>query len=1040
MRYAETLGFSIGTQMKQFLAFRLDTANQCLWQGGVSHSTDERILLTPKAFSVLQYLVDHAGSLVTQDELLNAVWPDTYVQPEVLKYQVADIRSALGDNARNPTYIETVPRRGYRFVAPVMEASVAVASLTECRCELVGRDEPLRELDARLKRMLKGQRQIVFITGEPGIGKTALADEFQLRAASQVKDIRIARGQCIEGYGGREPYYAVLTAITQLCSGFGGEFIFRLLVDRAPSWAVQFPALLTHEDRGKLQRELVISSGERMLREISDAIEMMTAEFPLLLVLEDVQWAHPGCVDFISAVARGRAQARLMMIVTKRPLDAESPTQPLRLLRQELVSHDLCCEIALQALTENEVGEYLASRLEVDKPPPGLVEVVYSRSEGNPLFMIAVLEHLRQRGYVRKQNGAWQIDVPQDQVDLGVPENMRELIEARISSLTPAEQSALEAASVMGSPFSSTLSAWAARTSADAFDELCEGLTRRRQIIAPAGISRFPDGTVSPNYNFVHELYREVLYNRQSPGRRAKSHRLIGERLERAFESCPREAAAKLAYHFEACGDVGRAINYLRLIAETALRRHSPQTAMTTFRHALDLCSQLSESERSTNETAILEKLASLYIVSFDMRVLETYRRLRRRAAHYGLLETEVRACIDVAYPLSWISTARALVVIERALQLAARSDDAVFQARVRASCLVRRIWASGWNARDADACSEALGVIRQACDPVVVAWHAVDTNFLLWCSSEYREAHRSATESLAILKGEEENPYPNFIYWLSQFVLPWSLLFLGEWGDALAEIGEGIRIVEKNGGQYRLQTLLLYQAWIFLEAMDFTAVQNICESMLPWVMSRARTPWRRFCNVLAGLANAATGDLEQAMKRFLSVRTEMKRETVIHDWYCRILLQSGLTELWIAKGEFAKARTEGEIFLDVTLATAERTWQARAWETNARIAIAQHDMAQAQSCISNALAAMEGFEVPLASWRVYSTAADIRDLLLDKELASQHRETSRSILLNLSDSLHANEAVRQKFLCAATVRRVLEAPKKFADTLQATT
>jgi hypothetical protein len=192
-------------------------------------------------------------------------------------------------------------------------------------------------------------------------------------------------------------------------------------------------------------------------------------------------------------------------------------------------------------------------------------------------------------------------------------------------------------------------------------------------------------------------------------------------------------------------------------------------------------------------------------------------------------------------------------------------------------------------------------------------------------------------------------------------------------------------------------------------------------------VMSRARTPWRRFCNVLAGLADAGTGDLEQAMEGFLSVRTEMKRETVIHDWYCRMLLQSGLTELWIAKGDLPKARTEGQVFLDVTLATAERTWQARAWETQARIAIAEDDMAQAQLCISNALVVMEGFEVPLAAWRAHSTAADIYEMLSNTEAAAGHRETSRSILLKLSDSLHAKEAVRKNFLSAPAVRRVLE-------------
>src|ERR1700686_2830700 len=109
--------------MKEFPPFRLDTVNQCLWR--VDAGNEERVRLTPKAFAVLRYLVEHAGRLVTQDELLEAVWPDTFVQPEVLKYQIADIRRAIGDSAKNPTFIETLPRRGYQFIAAVKDSTPA---------------------------------------------------------------------------------------------------------------------------------------------------------------------------------------------------------------------------------------------------------------------------------------------------------------------------------------------------------------------------------------------------------------------------------------------------------------------------------------------------------------------------------------------------------------------------------------------------------------------------------------------------------------------------------------------------------------------------------------------------------------------------------------------------------------------------------------------------------------------------------------------------------------------------------------------------
>ena len=190
--------------MREFLLFRLDTVNQCLWRRRDA-GEDERILLTPKAFSVLRYLVEHAGRLVSQEELLEAVWPDTFVQPEVLKYQIADIRNVLRDQAKNPLFIETLPRRGYQFIAAVTEVERPQAPLVNrAQTRLVGRERELVVLRDCLRRIWKGQRQIVFITGEPGIGKTALVDEFLRKAGAEEPSLRIARGQCVEGYGGAE--------------------------------------------------------------------------------------------------------------------------------------------------------------------------------------------------------------------------------------------------------------------------------------------------------------------------------------------------------------------------------------------------------------------------------------------------------------------------------------------------------------------------------------------------------------------------------------------------------------------------------------------------------------------------------------------------------------------------------------------------------------------------------------------------------------------------------------------------------------------
>src|SRR5271167_4052305 len=103
--------------MKQFESFGLDTSNECLWQNGMP------ISLAPKPYAVLCYLVEHPGRLITHDELLEALWPETYVQPQVLRTYMLDLRRILEDDAGQPRFIQTVPKRGYRFVAVVQEAA-----------------------------------------------------------------------------------------------------------------------------------------------------------------------------------------------------------------------------------------------------------------------------------------------------------------------------------------------------------------------------------------------------------------------------------------------------------------------------------------------------------------------------------------------------------------------------------------------------------------------------------------------------------------------------------------------------------------------------------------------------------------------------------------------------------------------------------------------------------------------------------------------------------------------------------------------------
>jgi hypothetical protein len=184
-----------------------------------------------------------------------------------------------------------------------------------------------------------------------------------------------------------------------------------------------------------------------------------------------------------------------------------------------------------------------------------------------------------------------------------------------------------------------------------------------------------------------------------------------------------------------------------------------------------------------------------------------------------------------------------------------------------------------------------------------------------------------------------------------------------------------------------------------------------------------------RFSRVFAGCAEAGLGNYDRALDDLVSARDQMKSQKIMMDWYYRMPLELALTEVWLGKKDLSRARQEAERFLNSAIATAERTWQALAWEVNARVAMAEIDLKRAQDCVFRALATMEGFEIPLAGWRVHSTAAEVSQRSEDIESSQRHREISRAAILKLADSLVPEDPLRKTFLSALSVTKIFVEP-----------
>ena len=229
-----------------FPPFTLDGANQCLLRGGA------KIYLRSKSFAVLGYLVENSHRLVAKDELMEAVWPGAKVVDAALRVSIQEIRKALGDNAEQPQFIETVGKSGYRFIAAI-SLKLAEKFGAESSIPFVGRQTELEQLRSHLKLANSGRRQVVFVTGEPGIGKTTLVDAF-ISTLATGDQVIAARGQCIEQYGAGEAFLPILDALEQLCRVSGQDAIAALR-HYAPGWLINLPAVISPQERAALARQ-----------------------------------------------------------------------------------------------------------------------------------------------------------------------------------------------------------------------------------------------------------------------------------------------------------------------------------------------------------------------------------------------------------------------------------------------------------------------------------------------------------------------------------------------------------------------------------------------------------------------------------------------------------------------------------------------------------------------------------------------------------------------------------------------------------------
>lgn len=550
--------------------------------------------IEPQVFDVLAYLAEHRDRVISKEELLEKLWPDRFVSETTLTSRLKAARRAVGDDGKAQSVIRTLHGRGYRFVAGVRisgDSTLVRPTQTAITPALppgfVGRERELARLDAALERTREGRRQIVFVAGEAGAGKTTLVETF----LGRVGQARVARGQCVEHRGSGEPYMPLLDALGRLCRGADAARTIALLERDAPTWLLQMPWVLSDHDVATLAART--TTGDRMLRELAVAIEHLCEDEPLVVLLEDLHWSDFATLEAVDLLARQTHPARLLILGTFRPSDVKASKHPVYAIAHELRARAQCEILDLPLLGIREIDEYLRVRFPGADFTTDLASVLHERTSGNALFVGNLVQSWVERSFLRESERGWvldaQLDSLLDSLLTGVPDSLQTLIEKQVAQLTDDEQRMLETASVLGREFPVAFLAATLGADDEEVERRCEALARAGRFIASSGTEQWGDGTLTSRFAFTHDLYVDVLYDRIPEARRTRVHLQAGRALERTWSGREREHAAELALHFRRGRDASSALRYVHLAAEQAMQRSAYHEAVLHFTGALEL-------------------------------------------------------------------------------------------------------------------------------------------------------------------------------------------------------------------------------------------------------------------------------------------------------------------------------------------------------------------------------------------------------------------------------------------------------------------
>ncbi len=480
--------------------------------------------------------------------------------------------------SRRPTALDVV--RELTAWQPGMDAP---APRTAAPRTTVGREAERARLLRAYARVKDGRGRIVALTGEPGIGKTRLFEDFQDELTSGGERVTVARGRCSESLAGSEAYMPILEVLDGLLHRPDGRSLNTLIKTVAPTWYLQVATPSDDEPSlGALRQSSPAASPERMKRELGALLQEISRARPVVLFIDDLHWADVSTVDIFNYLAGRFSDMRVLVVTSYRQSEMALAKHPFLAIRGDLQTRGVFEEISLGFLQVRDVERYLALKFPGHAFPRDFAASIHGKTEGSPLFMTDLVRYLRDTGGIVQEGSTWILARAVPEVPHDLPASVLGMIARKIDRLDEQDRRLLLAASVQGNEFDTASVGAALQMDAAEIEDRLETLERVHVFLERGEEQEFPDGTPTLRYRFVHVLYQNVLFASLQPTRRMSLAKAIVGAFVSHYGDDKAAVASRLGVLYETAREFASSAKFFFIAANRAV-------ALFGFREALSL-------------------------------------------------------------------------------------------------------------------------------------------------------------------------------------------------------------------------------------------------------------------------------------------------------------------------------------------------------------------------------------------------------------------------------------------------------------------